>query len=84
MRELAELLRPPSIEAPRGGGFGAFRFLMGARGGRGGGFFGGGGALAKPGDYVVSMTVGGKTLRQRLRVERANGTGASGGSFEEN
>jgi hypothetical protein len=31
--------------------------------------------LVSPGDYLVSITVGGKTLKQRLRVERAtNGT----------
>jgi hypothetical protein len=36
-----------------------------------------------PGDYLVSISVGGQTLRQRLRVERASGTGGSGLPFQE-
>jgi hypothetical protein len=35
------------------------------------GFGGGGGAEVTPGDYLVSITVGGKTLKQRVHVERA-------------
>jgi hypothetical protein len=35
-------------------------------------FAGGGGAGVATGDYVAVMTVGGKTLRQKVRVERAN------------
>jgi photosystem II stability/assembly factor-like uncharacterized protein len=37
--------------------------------------------IVEPGDYLVSIVQGGKTLRQRLRVERASGTGASGLPF---
>lgn len=84
LRELAELLRPAGIPAPRGGGgFGAFRFLFGGTGGGFGGFGGGGGNLAEPGDYVVTVTVGGQTMKQKLRIERASGGGAEGGFFEE-
>jgi hypothetical protein len=32
--------------------------------------FGGGGAGVSSGDYVVVLTVGGKTYRQKIRVER--------------
>jgi methyl coenzyme M reductase beta subunit len=32
--------------------------------------FGGGGPGVATGDYVAVMTVGGKTLRQKIRVER--------------
>ena len=42
------------------------------RGGGGGGF--GGGQLAEPGTYVVTLTAGGQTLKQTFRVERV-GTG---------
>jgi hypothetical protein len=55
-------------------------------GGRGGGGFGFGarqGPIVEPGDYLVSVTVNGKTLKQKLRVERASGTGDSGSPFEE-
>ena len=34
-------------------------------------FGGGGGSDVAPGDYLVSITVGGKTYKQRVRVERA-------------
>ena len=57
MQELQQLLRPPG----QGGG----------RGGRGGGGFGGAQApLVAGGDYLVTLTVGGKTYKQLLRVER--------------
>jgi len=36
-----------------------------------GGFGGGGPPLVSAGDYLVSITVGGKTMKQKLRVERA-------------
>ncbi len=36
----------------------------------------------EPGEYLVSISVHGKTLKQRLKVERASGTGASGSPFE--
>jgi hypothetical protein len=46
-----------------------------AVGGRGGGGFGGGGGnLVEPGTYVVTLTAGGQTYKQTLRVERS-GTG---------
>jgi photosystem II stability/assembly factor-like uncharacterized protein len=35
------------------------------------GFGGGGAAEVSPGDYLVSITVGGKTVKQKVRVERA-------------
>ena len=61
---------------PRGGGFG------------GGGFGLPGGArtqapIGPPGDYLVSITVNGKTLKQTLRVERASGSGMVSSFFEE-
>jgi len=54
----------------------------GAMGGGGGGGFGGGVPVAEPGEYLVSMTVDGQTLRQTLRVERTVGGGGSGLPFE--
>jgi hypothetical protein len=59
------------IRPPAGGGRG---------GGGGGGRGGGAGGLAGTGDYLVTMTVGGKTLRQVLRVERVGSGDAVGGS----
>jgi hypothetical protein len=65
----------------RGGGVGEIgqrlsAFGGGGGGGRGGGFGGGGGApLMAPGDYLVTLTVGGQTFRQKLRVERMDGFG---------
>jgi hypothetical protein len=36
------------------------------------GFGGGpGGGAVPPGDYLVSLTVGGRTMKQKVRVERA-------------
>lgn len=55
---------------------------LGVTGGGGGGFGGGGNLTVSPGEYLVSMTVGGQTYRQTLRVERAAGGGASGFPFE--
>jgi hypothetical protein len=55
---------------------------IGVTGGGGGRGFGGGGSVAEPGTYLVSMTVDGQTYRQTLRVERAAGGGASGFPFE--
>lgn len=34
-----------------------------------------------PGEYLVSVTQNGKTVRQRLKVERASGTGAASSPF---
>jgi len=58
-----------------------FRALRrGGRGGFGGGGFGRGGApLVETGDYLVSITVDGKTMRRMLRVERLSGD--DGGFF---
>jgi len=81
---LAILLRPRGAPAftGRGGGAGEIGQRLstlsggggGGRGGGGGGF-GGGAPLAPPGDYVVTLTVGGQTYRQKLRVERMEGFG---------
>jgi hypothetical protein len=60
-------LRP--AEGPIGGAAGA----GGGGGGEGGGgFFGGGrvGNLVEPGDYLVTINVGGQTMRQVVHVER--------------
>ena len=51
-------------------------------GGGGGGFGGGGAPIVNTGDYVISMTVDGQTLRQMLRVERRAGGEQSGFPFE--
>jgi hypothetical protein len=77
---LAALLRPRGAPAfsGRGGAAGEINqrlaaFAGGAGGGRGGGggFGGGGGApLVNSGDYLVTVTVGGQSSRQKLRVER--------------
>ncbi|MEI6814956.1 MAG: hypothetical protein WCL36_12355, partial [bacterium] len=59
-----------------------FRTLAG-RGGAGA-FAGGRGATSvAPGDYLVSIVVDGKTYKQVMRVERANGTGGSGSPFQD-
>ncbi|MFN8669372.1 MAG: hypothetical protein U0164_19455 [Gemmatimonadaceae bacterium] len=63
--------------------------LLNPRGGGGGGGFNIPGAprtqapIVQPGDYLVSITVNGKTLKQTLRVERASGTGVVSSFFEE-
>ncbi len=77
---LAALLRPRGAPpfTGRGGGAGevAMRLsaLTGGGGGRGG-FGGGGGSVMPPGDYLVTLTVGGQSYRQKLRVERNAGFG---------
>ena len=50
-------------------------------GGRRGG--GGGGGLVGTGDYLVSITVGGQTYKQVLRVERVSGGSGTGFPFSE-
>jgi hypothetical protein len=54
-------------------------------GGRGGGGFpgagAGGGGTANTGDYLVSMTVDGRTYKQAFRVERTSGGGSDGNPF---
>ncbi len=83
---VAILLRPKGAPAftGRGGGAGEIGQRLstltggggGGRGGGGGGGFGGGaGQLAPPGDYLVTLTVGGQSYRQKLRVERLEGFG---------
>ena len=81
---LAALMRPRGapVFTGRGGGAGEIAQRLsaltgGGGGGRGGGGGGGGGAgpLAPPGDYLVTLTVGGQTYRQKLRVERMEGFG---------
>ncbi|HXM37897.1 MAG TPA: hypothetical protein VN908_04460 [Gemmatimonadales bacterium] len=78
--QLATLLRRPGQGAGGGGGgggFGALGFVAQTfgrapiTGGGGGGFGGLGGApIVATGDYLVSITVDGKTLSRVLRVER--------------
>ena len=61
-QELQQLLRPPGQQGGRGGGgFGGF----GGRGGQA--------PVVASGDYLVTLTVGGKTYKQLLRVERVSG-----------
>jgi hypothetical protein len=72
---MVQLFNLPGQPAGGGGGFGGQDFMtrLGIQvGGFGGGGFGGGGPPpVSPGDYLVSLTVGGKTMKQKLRVERA-------------
>ncbi|MEP7066997.1 MAG: hypothetical protein ABI889_13255, partial [Gemmatimonadota bacterium] len=50
----------------------------------GGGFFGGrNAALVESGDYLVTMSVGGTTQRQVLRVEKSDGTSGSAAGGDE-
>ena len=67
-QQLGPLFQIPG--RPSAGGFG-FEFMQ-RLGFSNAGFsaFGGGGAGVETGDYVAVMTVGGKTLRQKVRVER--------------
>jgi hypothetical protein len=67
-QQLAPLFQIPG--RPSSGGFG-FEFMQTLGFGNAGfAAFGGGGAGVATGDYVAVMTVGGKTLRQKVRVER--------------
>jgi hypothetical protein len=75
--QLANLLRRPG-QTGGGGGFGGLNQVVTAirgpqpgGGGGGGGFGGGGPPPVTTGDYLVSITVEGKTLTRVLRVERA-------------
>jgi hypothetical protein len=65
-QELQQLLRPPGQQGGRGG-FGGF----GGRGGQA--------PVVNSGDYLVSLTVGGKTYKQLLRVDRVSGGDDTGG-----
>jgi hypothetical protein len=62
-QELQQLLQPPGQGRQRGGGFG--------RGGQA--------PVVASGDYLVTLTVGGKTYKQVLRVERVSGGDDTGG-----
>jgi photosystem II stability/assembly factor-like uncharacterized protein len=65
-QELQQLLRPPGQQG-RGGGGGFGR--------------GNQGPTVASGDYLVTLTVGGKTYKQLLRVERVSGGDDVGGAF---
>ena len=62
--------------------FEIMRALGVTQGGGGGGGFGGGAPMVNTGDYLVSITVDGQTMKQTLRVERRAGGEASGFPFE--
>ena len=62
--------------------FDIMRALGVTAGGGGGGGFGGGAPSVSTGDYLVSMTVDGQTIRQTLRVERLSGGDSGGFPFE--
>jgi hypothetical protein len=76
LQTLGNLLRKPGQGGGGGGGgFGALGFIaqtFGRAPAGGGGFGGFGGAtnLVTTGDYLVTITVDGKTLSRVLRVER--------------
>jgi hypothetical protein len=76
-QEFGDLLRPPGQRGGRGGG-GGFGNLFG---------FGGGGRgagqapVVNTGDYLVTLTVGGRTYKQVLRVERMSGGDDTGFNF---
>jgi len=83
---LGDLIRVALPGQRAGGGGGGFRGLafvaqaFGRAGGGGGGGFGGGAPAVESGDYLVSITVDGKTMSRVLRVDRVSGTG-EGASF---
>ena len=63
------------LRAPAGGGRG------GGGGGRGGAGGGRGALVASTGEYLVTMTVGGQTYKQVLRVERVTGVDDAANQF---
>ena len=69
-QDLQDLLRVPGART-------------GGRGGRGGGFGGGQAPTVNSGDYLVTLKIGGQTLKQLLRVERVSGGDDSGSPFQE-
>ena len=75
MEAFTDLLKVPGQAAPRGG-FALF-------GGGGGGGRGGQAPVVNTGDYLVTLTVGGKSYKQLLRVERHSGGEDNGSFFEE-
>ncbi len=86
LQEITDLFAIPGRPAVSGG-FGGFGFmsLLGIGGGGfgGGGGGGGGGNLVGPGEYLISLTLNGKTFKQVLKVDRASGTGTVSAFFEE-
>jgi len=83
--QLGSLLRRPGQGGGGGGGgAGALGFIAQAfgraTGGGGFGGFGGGANSVASGDYLVSISVDGKTLSRVLRVERVSG-GSGGATF---
>ena len=77
-QEFGDLLRPPGQRGGRGGG-GGFGALFGGGGGRGGSQA----PVVNTGDYLVTLTVGGRTYRQLLRVERMSGGEDTGFGFQD-
>ena len=74
-QEFGDLLRPAGQRGGRGGGFGAlFGFGGGGRGA-------GQAPVVNTGDYLVTLTVGGRTYKQVLRVERMSGGDDTGFNF---
>jgi hypothetical protein len=70
MQQWAPLFNLPG--RPPAGGFGlGFMQTLGF-GDPTAAFFGGTGGSVAAGDYVAVMTVNGKTLRQKIRVEKSN------------
>ncbi|HEY6059498.1 MAG TPA: hypothetical protein VIV10_02840, partial [Gemmatimonadales bacterium] len=85
---LGQLIRLPSQRGGGGGGggFGALGFVaqtFGRAAGGGGGFGGGGANVVQSGNYLVSITIDGKTLSRVLRVERVAASGATVATFDD-
>src|SRR5690242_17079739 len=78
-QEFGDLLRPPGQRGGRGGGGGGLGALFGGGGGRGGGQA----PVVNTGDYLVTLTVGGRTYKQVLRVERMSGGEDTGFNFQD-
>ncbi len=74
LQQVAALIRPPG-QRGGGGGFGALGAIFGGGGG------GGQASLVPPGQYIVSITIDGKTHRRVLQIERSSGTGAVSTGF---
>jgi hypothetical protein len=70
MQQWAPLFNIPG--RPPAGGFGLNFMQTLGFGDPTAAFFGGTGASVAAGDYIAVMTVGGKTLRQKIRVEKSN------------
>ncbi len=75
LQQILQLLRPPGAGGGGGGGFGFLAnlpFLTRPPA-----------PVAETGDYLVSITLDGKTMSQVLRVERMAGAGGGGFAFPE-